>query len=238
MKLLALDCSTELCSVALYENSGDAEAGTGAILAEESLLAARAHTQRLLPMVESVLAAGQCRLGDLDGIGFGRGPGSFTGLRIALGAVQGMAFGADLPVMPVSTLAVLAQTAVDNQIPEVGSETTVISALDARMDEIYWAVYGCDGRLVELRGDEHLTAPRGMTTALLGANGIGVGSGWDYADQIPAAGDMGTLLPGCQPMAGSLARLADRVLRNGLAVSANQALPTYLRDEVAWRKVK
>lgn len=241
MKLLALDCSTELCSVALYENSRGGEVGTGSVLAGDSVVAAREHTQRLLPMVQQILAATATGLSDLDGIAFGRGPGSFTGLRIALGAVQGLAFGADVPVIPVSTLAVLAQTAIDSGVVETAGEAKIVSAIDARMDEIYWAIYERKGRLVELIGEEYLTAPDGVAARAVGdheGSATGVGSGWRYARQIPNSESMQQVFPCCQPDAGSLARLAEKVFVDGEAVSADEALPCYLRDEVAWQKVK
>lgn len=231
MKLLALDCSTEACSVALFD---------GDELLERFEIAARTHTQRLLPLVDDVLAQGQIGLGQLDGIAFGRGPGSFTGIRICLAAVQGLAFGADLPVVPVSTLAAQAQTALlplqghDGPVPD-----KLLSTLDARMDEIYWALYDVVDGAVQIDGKEHLSAPEqlilppgcGIDSRLLA-----VGSGWGYADRLPCKDLPATVNAELLPRAAAVGRLALREFQLGLALPAEKALPVYLRDEVAWKK--
>src|SRR5690606_10081736 len=129
--ILALDSATDACSVALYRD------GEVTSLFE---LAAKSHTQRLLPMVDELLQSADCTLKDLDAIAFGRGPGSFTGLRICLGIVQGLAFGANLPVIPVSTLAAMASGFWREPAQYSALPLPLLVALDARMDEIYWAV--------------------------------------------------------------------------------------------------
>src|SRR5690606_23380921 len=128
---LALDSSTEACSVALID---------GDVLCERYIDAPREHTLHLLPMVDAVLAGRGLRLRDLHAVAFARGPGSFTGLRICLGLVQGLAFGAQLPVIPVSTLAALAQTVAQQQ-----PGAFILSAIDARMDEVYWGLFRVNG---------------------------------------------------------------------------------------------
>ena len=237
MKLLALDCSTEACSVALYNNAAATSPGAGEVVAEQFQLAAREHTRRLLPMVEQVLAEGGIGLSQLDAIAFGRGPGSFTGLRIALGAVQGLAFGADLPVVPVSSLAGLAQTAVDARDWDAQGETGLVAAIDARMDEVYWAQFTVEEGLVVLQGEEQLSPPEALLQSpLLPRELIGVGSGWQYADRIPLASQMAAIEGECLPRAGAIVRLAEREFHSGNTCPAEHALPTYLRDEVAWQK--
>ena len=124
MKLLALDTATEACSVAL---NIDGE------LTEHYELLPRRHSRELLPMVEKIIAAAGLSLTQLDAVAFGCGPGAFTGLRVATAMAQGLAFGADLPVIPVSTLAALAQ-----QAHRCYQSTHVLAAIDARMDEVYW----------------------------------------------------------------------------------------------------
>ena len=127
MKLLTLDTSTDACSCAL---SVDGEIG------EQSVIAPRQHTTLILPMIDQLLAEAGLKPTQLDGIAFGRGPGSFTGLRIACGITQGIAFAADIPVVPISCLATLAQGAYLEQ----GIEK-VLASIDARMNEVYFANY-------------------------------------------------------------------------------------------------
>lgn len=235
--LLALDCSTEACSVALYTNDLSRPPGAGEVIAGQSVLAAREHTQQLLPMVERVLAEAGVGLGDVDACAFGRGPGSFTGLRIALGAIQGLAFGAQLPVVPVSTLAGLAQTRVDAAAtPE--AQANILAAIDARMGEVYWAVYRVMEGLVVEACPERLTAPQGITRQQIGADSsiIGVGSGWNYQSEMQLAGVQVLAEPEWLPAASAIARLADDLLRKGDSVTASDALPLYLREQVAWQK--
>jgi len=228
MKLLAIDSSTEACSVALLD---------GDELLEQYLLAPREHTQRLLPMVDAVLAETGTKLSQLDAIAFGRGPGSFTGLRICLGVVQGLAFGAELPVVPVSSLAALAQTAIDQQA--VISGESILSTLDARMNEIYWGVFSIENGLAVALADEQLSAPEQLRlTELLSTTKsiVGVGSGWQYGERIACATEVSRIEAGLLPRAAAVARLAQRDFELGLSCSADQALPTYLRDQVAWKK--
>ena len=229
MKLLALDCSTEACSVALLDDDkGEVE------IIEKSEPAARQHTRRLLPLVDTLLADADVMLTQLDAIAFGRGPGSFTGLRICLGAVQGLAFGADLPVVPVSTLAALAQTAVN-----AGHKSPmIISTLDARMDEIYWAVFSAQEQGVELVDTERLTAPEQLLDghSLDLGTSVAVGSGYHYNDRISAASEFNTWDGEMLPSAKAIAQLARRDYLLGKTCRADEALPTYLRDEVAWHK--
>jgi tRNA threonylcarbamoyladenosine biosynthesis protein TsaB len=232
MKLLAIDCSTQACSVALLAD--------GMLLSEQFEVGVRQHTQRLLPMVDSLLTQTQISLSQLDAIAFGRGPGSFTGLRICLGAVQGLAFGADLPVLPISTLAALAQTAVaDNNIP-VTPNSRILSMIDARMDEIYWAQYTVNKGLVEIDGEERLSVPEQLLLPTMpGSNNIpylAVGSGWNYADRISFRERVSKADGGLLPRASAIALLAEGDCREGRWCSPDEARPCYLRDELAWQK--
>jgi tRNA threonylcarbamoyladenosine biosynthesis protein TsaB len=217
LKLLALDTSTEACSAALWLD--------GETL--ERFALGREHAGRILPMVEELLAEAGLGLSALDAIAFGRGPGSFTGLRITAGIVQGLAFGADLPVVPVSTLAALAQ----------GTDSArVLAALDARMHQVYWGAYRRNAEgLMESAGEECVIAPE-QAPLPPGTGWIGAGSGWDrYAEALqqrlgsPLAGWRGE----CYPHARDVAALGAAAFRAGQAVSAERAIPVYLRDEVA-----
>jgi tRNA threonylcarbamoyladenosine biosynthesis protein TsaB len=228
MKLLAIDSSTQACSVAILI---DGE------LSERFELAPRAHTQRLLPMVDQLLVDAGIQLNQLDAIGFGCGPGSFTGLRICTGAVQGLAFGADLPVVPVSTLAALAQTGFDGGT--LATDELAFSALDARMDEIYWGIYQyADGLVEEMVADqlsspENLLLPKSLNQSV---SLVGLGDGCNYAERIASYNFLSHTDPSILPKASAVVRLAQRDFERGGYISADMARPVYLRNEVAWQK--
>lgn len=219
MNLLALETATECCSVALLTDAG---------VLEDHRLAPRQHAALILPMIEGLLAQAGLTRHALDVIAFGRGPGAFTGLRIAAGVAQGLALGLDRPVIRVSTLAVLAQAS--------GSDRT-FAALDARLGEVYFGYYarGGDG-LVAADGADGLAPPGAISLpADLAWRGVGVGPGWGaYGEQLSAR--LGHCIDAVdadlQPRAGGLARLAAAAYCRGEAVSADLALPVYLRDRV------
>lgn len=224
MKLLALDTATEACSAALL--IGDA-------MLERYEVAPRAHARLLLPMLDSLLAEAGVRLADLDAIAFGRGPGSFTGVRIAASVVQGLAYGADLPVVPVSTLVALARAALQQS-----SATHVLAAIDARMDEIYWASYQRDARgEPQALSEERVTSAEDL--AIDGdADWYGIGTGWAAYESVMRL-HFGNRLLGCDaqalPRATHIAYLAALDFAEGKALSAEQALPVYIRNQVAKR---
>lgn len=220
MKVLAIEASTEACSVALYR---DGE------IWEQHLVAPREHTGRLLAMVEELLCTAALRLVDLDALAFGRGPGTFTGVRVAASVTQGLAFGAELPVVPVSTLAALAHGA-----PETENATGVLTAVDARMGEIYWAGFERRGEgLVPVIG-EQVGAPAHLPLPGEGA-WVGVGSGWQVYEQalVPRCGPwLKRIDAAALPRARSVVTLAVRLLAAGEYSSPQLALPVYLRDNV------
>jgi len=224
VRLLAIDTTEEACSAALLTDGG---------IAERFELAPRRHSELILPMMEGLLRDAGLRLSDLDALAFARGPGSFTGVRIAAAVIQGVAFGVDLPVLPVSSLQALAQGAAREH-----AAAAVMSALDARMGEVYWGCYRADsGGLMRPVIDECVCAPRHVPMPE-GADWYGVGSGWGrYAAELGARCAMH--LPRddeARVHAQDVATLAAALFAAGGAVSAGQALPVYLRDEVAWAK--
>lgn len=220
--LLALDTATEACSVALLHD--------GKVLSHYEVIP-RQHAQRLLPMIKDLLAQGGVGLSAVDGIAFGRGPGAFTGVRIAIGVVQGLAFALDRPVLPVSNLAVLAQRA----LREHGAQQ-VASAIDARMDEVYWGCYQAEHGEMRLAGGEAVLAPE-RAELPRGSSGdwFGAGTGWGtFAPRIPVT--VTGQEPGMLPHALDLLTLAQFAWNRGEALPADQAQPVYLRDNVATPK--
>ena len=223
MKILAIDTATEACSAALYF---DGE------INQQYRVAPREHSHIILPMIDRLLAEAGIRVSDLDALAFGRGPGSFMGVRIAAGVTQGIAFAWDLPVVPISTLAAIAQTAH----AETGA-TSVLSAIDARMNEVYWGAYrlselGC----MHLVEEERVIAPDQV--AKPGEDGwMGAGSGWSaYGEILTAAVGPGIIsgqMNECFPSAESIVKLALAEYQAGRHVPAAQAVPVYLRDNVA-----
>jgi tRNA threonylcarbamoyladenosine biosynthesis protein TsaB len=193
-------------------------------------IAPRQHGELLLPMVDELLAEAELAVTHLDGIAFSRGPGSFTGIRIATGVAQGIALGADLPVIPVSTLLALAQGAVR----ETGARR-VLAALDARMGELYWAAVERNEDGLQLLGNETV-APPPRVTAPVHEDWIATGSGWDsYLEALMPRFRPAKVLHARQIHARDLAELGLVALARGEGVPAEQALPVYLRDQVASR---
>jgi tRNA threonylcarbamoyladenosine biosynthesis protein TsaB len=220
-RILAIETATAACSAALYVD-GEVE--------ERFALAPRQHAALILSMVESLLASAELAVTQLDALAFGQGPGAFTGVRIAASAAQGIAFGANLPVVPVSTLAALAVGAMR----ETGKAHAMV-ALDARMAEVYWGVYAREaGGLPALQGGEAVAGPDDVPMPGEG-RWVAAGSGWGvYAGVlVPRAGErVVQLLPDLEPRAHDVALIgADRFAR-GEVCSAGDAVPVYLRDRV------
>lgn len=217
MKLLALDTSTEYLSLALWH---DGEA------LSRDLLAGQRHSQLVLPMLGEMLAEAGLTLPELDCIAFGAGPGSFTGLRIGCGVAQGLAFGAGLPVVGVSTLLALAEQA---------DAERVIACLDARMSEVYHAAYARSGSDWQAVHEPGLYRPLDVPP-VDGADWFGIGSGWAaHGDILKArySGQVGEVAEQAFPHARDIARLAARDFAQGNARPAAEAAPTYIRNKVA-----
>jgi len=222
MNILALDTSTEYCSVALWCDG---------VLHEHGVLAGQTHSEILLGMVDTALTAGGVRLAALDGIAYGQGPGSFTGLRIACAVAQGLAYSAGIPLIGIGTLHAMAAAC--------GAER-VICCLDARMQEVYHAAY--------IRsGDEYreVSAPRVCAPAAVpGVSGqawTGCGSGFVvYGDMLRQryGAALAVVDDSVHPHAGDMARLAVPELLAGRGVAAEDAAPLYIRDKVALKTVE
>ncbi|MDH4039246.1 MAG: tRNA (adenosine(37)-N6)-threonylcarbamoyltransferase complex dimerization subunit type 1 TsaB [Gammaproteobacteria bacterium] len=226
--ILAIDTATEACSVAVYVNGEYRE------LYE---VVPRRHSQRLFGMLQSLLPDGRLREHGIDAIAYSSGPGSFTGLRIAASAVQGLAYTSGLPAIAVSTLALQAQTALRLGLVDTGM--TVLSMLDARINEVYYAVCAFDELLATVREGPCACPPSGVAVAA-SANALhGVGSGCRFAGELPAAvsSRLESLAPDLLPSARDLVPLALASLARGEVQRPQQVQPVYVRDEINWKKL-
>jgi tRNA threonylcarbamoyladenosine biosynthesis protein TsaB len=223
MKLLVLDTSTEYCSAALWLD--------GRIQARRELAGQR-HSSLLLPMVDELLRESGFALRQLDGIGYGAGPGSFTGLRIACAVTQGLALGADLPVVGVSTL---------ESIAEQTGAAQVLTVLDARMAEVYWAAYRREGASPEEHKGWHvvsepqLALPESVAVPDEG-DWVGAGNGFAALGEIlrpRLAARLARIDDTLMPDAAAMAPLAAAAFARGEGLDAALAAPLYLRDKVA-----
>jgi tRNA threonylcarbamoyladenosine biosynthesis protein TsaB len=221
MRILALETSTEWCSVAV----GD---GTRWHRCDEQ--AGHAHSERLLPMVDAALGEAGWTLRNLDGIAFGAGPGSFTGIRIACGVAQGLAFAADLPVAPVPTLAALAQQV----FRDYGWES-VVACLDARMREVYVAAYARDASGWREVAAAAVVTPGEVALALphSPAHWTGAGSGFAAYPVLASQLALAQCAADAHPTAQAIGELALVPLAAGRGVAAADALPIYVRHRVA-----
>jgi tRNA threonylcarbamoyladenosine biosynthesis protein TsaB len=223
MKLLALDTSTEACSVSLAVDGRRVD---------RYVELERGHSEQILPMVQDVLSEAGIGLRALDAIAFGRGPGGFTGVRLAASVVQGLAFGADLGVVPISTLAAVARRAWD--LSPLAQRILVAS--DARMREVYWAEFLASAE-VSLRGEEQVSVATAVRLPGLepGVPWVAAGRGlavWpELSERCQAAG--ATLHMDLLPRAAEILELARPRVASGQVLDPSEALPVYVRDRVA-----
>lgn len=221
MKILAIDTATEACSVSL--------ALDGRQLDRYRELE-RGHAEQLLPMVQELLAEGGVTLRSLDAIAFGRGPGGFTGVRLAASVAQGLAYGAGIGVVPVSDLAAIAERVLG----ERAQVDRVLVVNDARMREVYWCAFRRDGAPAPL-GLERVGAHHTVELPAPGAPWIAAGRGlvaWPaLADRCNEAG--AELMPDLLPRAAEVLSLAKREVAAGRILPPTDALPVYVRDNVA-----
>jgi tRNA threonylcarbamoyladenosine biosynthesis protein TsaB len=223
VKMLALETSSDVGTVALLAGEG---------VAEQRIATPREQTELVLPLVDDLLSTAGLELKDLDGIAFGRGPGSFTGLRIAAAVAQGFGLAANLPLLPVSSLAAMAQG-----VWRIQSQACSLVCIDARMGEVFWGAYEVHDDLAELVGEERLSDPGAV--AWPGSSPWGaVGSGFEvFADEVESVVAAASVVETAfKPSATDLLPQAVADLYAGRVLSAVEATPVYLRDESAWRK--
>ena len=221
MNIFALDTSTEYCSLALWLD--------GEILSH-SVLAGQKHSELVLPMLNEMLSEGGITLSHIDGFAFGAGPGSFTGLRIACGVIQGLAFALDKPVVDISTLEALAQQ---------NGSAKVITALDARMGEIYFAAYTQKPNNQWIPILSPMLCRPELAPQLIGKDWVGCGSGFDrYPDLLRDVyhDQLNEILTGCYPHAREIAQLSIARFEQGSVLLPEQAVPTYIRNKVALKE--
>ncbi|HHR6130003.1 TPA: tRNA (adenosine(37)-N6)-threonylcarbamoyltransferase complex dimerization subunit type 1 TsaB [Providencia alcalifaciens] len=229
-RILAVDTATEACSVALLCD--------GEIISRFAI-SPREHTQKVLPMVEEVLAQAGIKLNQLDALAFGRGPGSFTGVRIGVGIAQGLALGADLPMVGVSSLMTLAQG-----VYRTTNSSRVLVAIDARMSEIYCAQYQRDEQGFWLGEEtEAVMLPADFKAKFTEVQFTEVQEQWSYAGTGWAA--YPELLEGSSlndslitlPAAQDMLPIAEQLWLAGKVIAVENVEPTYLRNEVTWKKL-
>ncbi|MGI9229008.1 MAG: tRNA (adenosine(37)-N6)-threonylcarbamoyltransferase complex dimerization subunit type 1 TsaB [Gammaproteobacteria bacterium] len=219
MKILALDTSAEACSAALLHDEQ---------ISDRSEIAPRRHAELILPMIDELLTQAGLRLTQLDAIAFGRGPGAFTGVRIAAGVTQGLAYATDLPVIAVSSLAALAQSASGED------SDSIFAAMDARLGEIYYCQYQLADGYVRPLSAEAVAKPEQVEPDT-GGTIFGIGSGWDtYHDilQDKCRGQLSGCEPQAFPLAVHLVRLAVPEYQQGNLQAPQAAVPVYLRNKV------
>ena len=219
MKILAIETSTEACSAALgIDNS----------CIYRHQIAPRKHTELILPMIDSLLNEANIKLNSLDAIAFGRGPGAFTGVRIAISVTQGLAYPYDIPVIPISTLAILAQQFSNKY-------DCIAASFDARMKEIYWGLYRKNKlNIMEAIKKEKVCLPNNISTPSSG-EWFGAGSGWKlYSDEIKSKFKCKIIDfdDNAYPHAKDIIKIAIPLYLDGKVMSAELVSPVYLRDKV------
>ncbi|PHS69543.1 MAG: tRNA (adenosine(37)-N6)-threonylcarbamoyltransferase complex dimerization subunit type 1 TsaB [Methylophaga sp.] len=224
MNILALDTCTECCSAALlYQGK----------LYERIEMTQRGHSDLILGMMDELFNQAGTTISMIDAVAFGRGPGSFTGVRIGVGVAQGIAYARDVPVIPVSSLAAVAQGVMDSSDAEY-----IAVAMDARMGEIYCASFQRINGLASILDQERVCPPEDFVVQS-DKSWIGIGTGWGEYESILTdhfEGNLTKVSVKHYPQASSIIKLAQREAEAGLLLPAEQALPVYLRNNVAKKK--
>ena len=232
MNYLAIDASTEACSVALQVN--------GKMYSRYDLCP-QSHSLQLLPMVDELLVEAGIKISQCDGLIFGRGPGSFTGVRIGVGVAQGLAFAADLPVFGVSSLQAMAQLAfMKGKVCKEGAG--VIAAIDARMGEVYNCYFTLDeNNIMQPQCAETVISPDKLAQHLADVvhkTEYGVGTAWDaYSEQLSILKSNENSPDVLFPSAEAMLIIGVSSLEQGKGVAAEDAQPVYVRDTVSWKKL-
>jgi len=222
--ILIIDTSTEACSVAITHG--------GQIFFQQDVTP-RSHTKMVLPMVDALLKQSALSINDLDAIAWGRGPGSFTGVRIGTGIMQGLALGANKPVIGISTLAAMAQQAIN----ELGA-AQVIAAIDARMGEVYWGVFESVDGLATLVNVELVIKPQAIDQSLLNEElYVGVGTAWEAYPQLSEIAQVKVETSILYPSSKAMVPLAQNAWQKGETMDVDEASPVYVRDTVTWQKL-
>ncbi|MAD57347.1 MAG: tRNA (adenosine(37)-N6)-threonylcarbamoyltransferase complex dimerization subunit type 1 TsaB [Porticoccus sp.] len=223
--ILAVDTTTSLCSAALHIDNK---------LIKKYVLAEKNHTKLILPMIDEILSESGLNLKQINYIAFTAGPGSFTGIRIGFGIVQGLAFGADIPVLPVSSLETLAYTAIRKL--KIKDNLSIIPTIDARMNEIYWAKFTLKSGVLERVEPDRVSALEELRAAIE-IPGIVVGNGVEHHDQTL----IDVLDSGCTPMfpeAEDIFNIAQLQIDKGYEIDVINARPVYVRNTLTWKKRK
>lgn len=222
MNILTIDTATEACSVALQFDQ---------TLFTRYEVCPQQHSQKILPMVDAVMKEAGASLTELDGLAFGRGPGSFTGVRIATGIIQGLALGSQLPVAGVSTLAAMAQQVINS-----GDVSDVAVAIDARMGEVYFAHYQNQQGIATLVGEEQVTSPETAAEQIDISSMAVAGTGWQA---YPVLSELlnGQSVSVSYPYARFMLPLAEQTLSAGQGMAVDAITPEYLRNTVTWKKL-
>jgi tRNA threonylcarbamoyladenosine biosynthesis protein TsaB len=220
LKILAIETSTDACSVALWQDGQ---------YYERYRLAPMRHTELLLSMIENVLSASKISLAQLDALAFSCGPGSFTGLRVAASVVQALGFAMNLPVIPVSTLQAMAQRAYREW-----DASHVLVSLNARREDIYWGIYGLTEGIMQAVIPDYISAASQFPVIEKPSSWSGVGDAWAaYAGVLSTfAGKLSRIEAQFKPHARDVAELAITLFATGKQVTAEHALPVYLRDAI------
>ncbi|HYF97643.1 MAG TPA: tRNA (adenosine(37)-N6)-threonylcarbamoyltransferase complex dimerization subunit type 1 TsaB [Coxiellaceae bacterium] len=221
LKILSFDTSTEMCSAALK---------IGEKLLARQHLAPQKHAELLLPMISELLIDAQLGIDQLDAIAFGQGPGSFMGLRIGVGVVQGLAYGANKPVIAVSSLQAIAQTAYERY-----GITRVAASIDARMQALYWGLYELDEhKIMQAVRDDSLIEPQALRNEDL-SSWVAAGQGWQvYANEHALS--FAETYSELYPMASAMLDIATYKFKQQEFQSAEEAEPYYLRNQVVATK--
>lgn len=231
--ILAIDTATEACSVALRVNDQ---------VYSHFEICPQQHSQRILPLVDEILAKANISLKQVQGLAFGRGPGSFTGVRIGIGITQGLAFGADLPVLPISNLQMIAQGA----IRRTSQHQHIAVAIDARMNEVYFAEFKVVDGIAIAETEESVITPEALKNHIEQKNftQLAAGTGWQaHAPLFESLFESNQLITADAaedahlPNAVDMLAVAERMLANNESVKAVDAEPVYVRNTVTWKKL-